>query len=160
MHFTQSGGQYVGGVSYQLVRAAPEEVLATLLDVQRLPDVLPRTQRARLLSSGDGESLVELTQGNSIVEATYSVRLVRDVGSDEIRFWLDPTRAHGVRDVWGYFRVQRFDAGRSLLTVAVALDLGPGLARMFFEEQIQTLVLTTPRRIRDFVEPRALAARD
>jgi carbon monoxide dehydrogenase subunit G len=160
MQFSQDGGQYVGGLSYQVVRAAPEEVLATLLDVRRLPEVLPRTKSARLLSSSDGESVVELTQGNALVDATYSVRLRRDVGSDEIRFWLDPSRAHGVHDVWGYFRVQPFDAGRSLLTVAVALDLGPGFARMFFEQQIQSLVLSTPRRIRDFVEPRALAARD
>lgn len=158
--FVDKGGQYVGGLSYQLVRASPEEVLATLLDVQRLPEVLPRTKSARLISASSDDALVEITQGNSLVEATYSVRLVHDLDAGEIRFWLEPARPHDVHDVWGYFKVHRFDAGRSLLTVGVALDLGPGLARMFFERQIQSLVLGTPRNIRDFVEPRALAARD
>lgn len=160
IEFADHGGRYVGGLSYQLVRATPEEVLATLLDVQRLPEVLPRTKRARLLSALDDEMLVELTQGNSIVDATYTVRLVRNLDAGEIRFWLVPERRHDVRDVWGSFSVRRFDAGRSLLEVGVALDLGPGLARMFFERQIQTLVLGTPRSIRDFVEPRAFATRD
>ena len=36
-------GFYVGGVSYQVVRAAPREVLQALADVRSLPQALPHT---------------------------------------------------------------------------------------------------------------------
>jgi len=156
--FERAGGRYIGGVSYQVLRASPEEVLATLQSVEQLPHALPRTKNARLVAAKGRTAHVELTQGNAFVEATYTVRLVRDRGSDELRFWLDHSRPHDIDDVWGFFRVEHFGRGQSLVTVAVALDLGPGIARMLFEGKVQRLILQTPRHIRDFVEPKAYAA--
>jgi hypothetical protein len=89
---------------------------------------------------------------------TYTVHLEQTQGVDEIRFWLDPTRPHDVRDVWGYFRVSPFPDGRSLVTVAVALDLGPGIKRLLFEDGVERIILRAPDKIRAFVEPRALLA--
>lgn len=155
--FQHHAGRYVGGVSYQLVRASPRAVLSALEDVKQLPRMLPRTQSARRLGRVGRDVRIELTQGNGLVSATYTVRARRVEGRNELRFWLDPSRHHDIDDVWGYFRVQPFDATRSLVTVAVALDLGPGLARMLFEGRIQNVILATPARIRDFIEPRAYA---
>ena len=149
--------RYVGGVAYQLVRASPEEVLATLQSTESLPQALPRTKRARLVTAEGRHARVELVQGTSVAEATYTVHLVRDPVDDELRFWLDHARPHDIADVWGYFRVRRFDRERSLITVAVALDVGPGLVRLFFEDKIQRLILATPRHIKDFVEPKRFA---
>jgi hypothetical protein len=149
--------RYVGGVAYQLVRASPEEVLATLQSTESLPQALPRTKRARLVAAEGRHARVELVQGTSVAEATYTVHLVRDPLKDELRFWLDHARPHDIADVWGYFRVRRFDRERSLITVAVALDVGPGLVRLFFEDKIQRLILATPRHIKEFVEPRRFA---
>jgi len=159
LEFQRHGGKYIGGVSYQLLRASPDEVLATLQSVESLPEALPRTKRARLVESQGREAKVELVQGKGMVEATYTVHLVRVSGRNELRFWLDRNRPHDIDDVWGYFRVERFDDNRSLVTVAVALDVGPGLVRMLFEDRIQALVLSTPRHIKDYVEPRAVATR-
>lgn len=153
----RSASRYVGGVAYQLVRASPEEVLATLQSIESLPRALPRTKRAKLVAAEGRYAQVELVQGTSMVDATYTVHLMRDAERDELRFWLDRARPHDIADVWGYFRVRRFDRDRSLITVAVALDVGPGLVRMFFEQRIQRLILATPRHIKDFVEPRRLA---
>jgi hypothetical protein len=153
----RSSSRYVGGVSYQLVRASPEEVLAALQSIESLPQALPRTKRARLIAAEGRHAQVELVQGTSMVDATYTVHLVRDPVRDELRFWLDRSRPHDIADVWGYFRVRRFDRQRTLVTVAVALDVGPGLVRMLFEERIQRMILATPRHIKDFVEPRGFA---
>jgi Polyketide cyclase / dehydrase and lipid transport len=149
-------GRWVGGVSYQVVSATPGEVMAALGSVRELPRLLPRTKSARLVDAGAHGARVELTQGTSLVEATYTIRLERE-GPDELRFELDPSRPHGIDDVWGYVRVRPFGAGKSLVTVAVALDVGPGLVRMLFEDRIQRVILSTPRRMRDYFEPRALA---
>src|SRR5688572_3975212 len=41
-----AGGSYVGGVSYQVVKATPAEVIRALADVNALPHALPRTLSA------------------------------------------------------------------------------------------------------------------
>jgi len=157
LRFDQAGGRYVGGVSYQVADARPEVVLAALSDVANWPEALPRTKSARLLDSVGGVSRVELVQGSSFLDARYAVMLERAGDGETIRFWLDPSQPHDIRDVWGFFRVQAFPGGRSLITVGAALDLGDGLARALFEDKIAGMLLHAPRKIRAFVEPRALA---
>ena len=155
LSFEQAGGRYVGGVSYQVVDAEPELVLAALSDVANWPDALPRTKSARLLDSVNGLSRVELVQGGSFLDARYTVMLER-ADTETIRFWMDPSEAHDIRDVWGFFRVKALPGGRSLITVGAALDLGDGLPRLF-EDKVASMMLRAPRQIRDFVQPRALA---
>jgi hypothetical protein len=155
LSFEQSGGRYVGGVSYQVVDAEPEVVLAALSDVTNWPDALPRTKSARLVDSANGLSRVELVQGGSFLDARYTVMLER-ADSETIRFWMDPSAPHDIRDVWGFFRVKALPGGRSLITVGAALDLGDGLPRLF-EDKVASMMLRAPRQIRDFVQPRALA---
>jgi hypothetical protein len=157
LRFESAAGRYVGGVSYQIVDARPELVLAALSDVANWPEALPRTKSATLLESKDGLSRVELVQGGSLLEARYAVVLERAEDGETIRFWLDPSRPHDVRDVWGFFRVKALPEGRCLISVGAALDLGDGLARMLFEDRIASMMLRAPRKIRAFVEPRALA---
>ncbi len=155
LRFEHAGGHYVGGVSYQLVEARPELVLAALSDVANWPDALPRTKSARLLDSTDGVSRVELVQGSALVDARYTVVLER-ADAETIRFWLDGAQPHDISDVWGFFRVNAMPGGRCLITVGAALDLGDGLTRLF-EDRIAGMMLRAPRQIRDFVQPRALA---
>jgi hypothetical protein len=157
MRFDTGEGRYVGGISYQIVDARPEAVLAALSDVTNWPEALPKTKSARLLGSANGLSRVELVQGTSLVDARYTVLLERADDGQTIRFWLDPSLPHDIRDVWGSFRVQPLSERRSLITVAAALDLGDGLARLLFEDKIATMMLRAPRKIQAFVEPRALA---
>jgi hypothetical protein len=156
LRFQHDGGRYVGGVSYQVVDARPELVLAALSDVSNWPEALPRTKSARLIESRDGLSRVELVQGSSLVDARYTVVLDR-ADAETIRFWLDPAAPHDIHDVWGFFRVRELPGGRSLITVGAALDLGDGLTRMLFEDKIAGMLLRAPHKIRQFVEPRALA---
>jgi hypothetical protein len=156
MRFQQGEGRYVGGVSYQVVDARPELVLAALSDVRNWPDALPRTKSARLLDSQNGLSRVELVQGGALVDARYTVVLNR-ADPETIRFWLDPSAPHDIHDVWGFFRVRELPGGRSLITVGAALDLGDGIARLLFEDKIASMLLRAPHKIREFVEPRAFA---
>jgi hypothetical protein len=157
LRFESERGRYVGGVSYQVVDARPELVMAALADVSNWPAALPRTKSARLVGSADGVSRIELVQGSSLVDARYTVLLDRSADGETIRFWLDPAEPHDIVDVWGYFRVKPIPGGRSLITVGAALDLGDGLTRLLFEDKIAGMMLRAPSQIRAFVEPRALA---
>jgi hypothetical protein len=151
-------GFYVGGVSYQIVHATPAEVMAALVDVNGLPNVLPRTKRASLVPGTGTPARVDLVQGGGMFEAKYTVHVEQSPERDELRFWMDPSRPHDVKDVWGFFRVRPFGNEHSLVTVAAVLDLGPGIVRALFEDTIQDIILSSPATIKSYVEPRAFAS--
>jgi hypothetical protein len=159
MHFDTDSGSYRGGLSYSLVHAPAEAVLSALSSVETLPQALPHTKSARLIDVRGGVARVELVHGGG---TTYTVRIerTRTTGRAELRFWLDTSRPHDISDVFGYFRVEPFGEGNSLVTVAAALDLGSGLTSLFFSNAVERSVLSTPGRIREFVEPRAVALLD
>jgi len=163
MQFETDGGSYRGGVSYSVVNAPAAAVLSALSNVDTLPQTLPHTKAARLIDVRGGLARVELVHGDG---TTYTVRIERSAprstrfavpGGGELRFWLDPSRPHDISDVFGFFRVEPFADGKSLVTVAAALDLGPGITSLFFSDAVERSVLSTPGRIRVYVEPRALA---
>lgn len=154
MQFETESGSYRGGLSYSLVHAPAAAVLAALSNVDTLPQALPHTKTARLLDVRGGLARVELVHGGG---TTYTVRIQRSSHGSELRFWLDPSQPHDINDVFGFFRVEPFVDGKSLITVGAALDLGSGPTQWFFSDAIVRTVLSTPGQIRNFVEPRALA---
>ena len=147
-------GSYRGGVAYSLVHAPVAAVLAALSNVDTLPQALPHTKSAHLIDVRGTLARVELVHGGG---ATYTVNIERSKDRSELRFWLDPTREHDISDVFGFFRVEPFGPGKSLVTVATLLDIGPGLTRLFFSDAVERALLRAPAHIRNYVEPRALA---
>jgi hypothetical protein len=148
--FERDGARYVGGVAYQVVEAPARVVLEAVGSPALLQRMLPKTKS---VTEVDGAARrLEVRQGNDWVEAKYTVAFEEASSKDEIRFFLDATRPHDPQDLYGFFRVKALGNGRTLVTMGVALDLGPGLVRMLFEKRIQELMLTTPRRVRDVIE--------
>jgi len=153
LSLTGTAGRTVGGIGYQVVSSPPAEVVAALLDVSRLPQMLPNTRSARLVAREGGLAFVELEQGVAPFIARYTIVLQPVPGSDQVRFWLDQRFSHDIEDVFGFFRVEPLGPQRSLLTAAVAVDLGDGLLSSLFERRVQALVLRSVTSIRDFLEP-------
>jgi hypothetical protein len=150
----QGGRRYVGGVTYTVVDASADELEAMLTDVSTYEQILPRTKYAQIVGRDAGDLLVELHQGNMLVEAAYTIRVRKN--GHECRFWLDPHRPHGIEDAWGFFRVEPLaqvtpGTPRALLTYGVLVDVGDGLVRDLFEERIRAVVLTVPQRVREYV---------
>ncbi len=143
--------RWVGGITYTVMDGSAAEVAAVIDNVESLRRVLPKTKRARVVgTTSDGDQLVELVQGNALMEAQYTIRVRRE--PREARFWLDPTRPHGIDDAWGFFRYQPFitstGEARVLLTYGVMVDVGPGIVRDFFEERIRAALLSVPQLVR------------
>lgn len=158
LDFERGDAHYVGGVTAGLVPASPERVLAALRDAAALEEMLPRTKRVSLVDSQGDSRRIELLQGNRLIDATYTVRLTPTDAPGEVRFQMDPSRHHDIDDVYGSFKVQRFDDKRSLVTVSAAVDVGSGLTRMLFGKKVQDIILSTPQVMRDyFARPEASA---
>lgn len=156
LRVVRDGRAYVGGFSYQIVDSSPLEVIGALLDVQRLPQILPRTREARLLSSEGGLSRVELEQGTAPFIARYTIVLER-TRPEELKFWIDPGASNDIRDVFGYFRAEPWHDNRSIVTVAALVDLGGGPFQGLFRDRVQAVVLRSVTGIRDFLEPERVA---
>ena len=153
--FHVAGQTYVGGVAFQIIEAKQDDVLSALLDVNQIPSALPLTHRAKLVSRSSAEDLlVEVVQGNSLVKARYSVRLTK-VAGHAIRFSMDPERPHDIKDARGYFTATPYSDRHTLVTVAVGIDLGHGLARSMLKRHVQKAALSAPAHLRRYVEPRA-----
>lgn len=148
--------RYIGGLTYTIVDATVAETSAILEDVASYRHVLPRTKRVRLVGvEPNGDRLVELVQGTSLVEAEYTLRVRQYPGRREVRFWLEPSRPHEIDDAWGYFRVEPLVGAsgeqRALLTYAVLVDIGPGIVRELFEARVQAALLSVPQLVRRYV---------
>lgn len=149
---TRGDHSYVGGVTYTVLDATPEELDAIIDDVGAWQRVLPRTKSAVKVGERGGDALVELRQGSSVFETSYTIRVHKDPATRTVRFWMDPTRPHGIDDAWGFFRVTPLaESGRVLFTFAVLLDMGDGLGRALFEERIQAATLALPQRVRGYL---------
>jgi hypothetical protein len=161
LDFERGDAHYVGGVTTGLVPASPERVLAAIRDASALEEMLPRTKQVSLVDAQGDTRRLELRQGNKLIDATYTVRLTATGSPGEIRFQMDPSRHHDIDDVYGYFKVERFDDTRSLVTVAAAVDVGSGLTTMLFGKKVQDIILSTPQVMRDYFarpEPSARAS--
>jgi hypothetical protein len=164
--------RYVGGTTYTIIDASKPELEALFGDMKAYQQLLPRTKQARLVGVNDNDFFVELRQGNSLLETSYTIRVQRDstpVSASSAawadaprsgepgtiyRFWLDRSKPHGIEDAWGYFRLEPLPDGpagpRVLLTYGILVDIGPGLVRELFEERLRQLALTVPQLMRRY----------
>ncbi len=148
--------RYVGGVTYTIVEASPEELSATFDDVSAYEELLPRTKSAtRVKGPGDGV-FIELSQGNNVATATYTIQVRRYPRENTVRFWLEPSLPHAIDDAWGFFRTEALPPApdgtpRTLLTYAILVDVGAGLVRTFYEERLRAAMLSVPQLVRQYV---------
>lgn len=148
--------RFVGGLTYTIIEATPDELLGLVDDVAAWRNVLPRTKSARALGRRGADTFVELSQGNALFSASYTLRLRKNERDHTVRFWMDPDRPHAIDDAWGFFRAEAMapaDDGtpRTLLTFGVLVDMGPGLARALYEERMRAAMLGVPQLVRRYV---------
>jgi len=150
VQFVRGSSKYVGGTASVLVTATPERVLQSIQEPDALLAMLPQTKRVTLVDADSSTRRLELLQGNSIIDATYTVKLAPASVPGELTFQLDRTRHHDIDDVYGYFKVEAFDDKRSLITVAAAVDVGSDFTNLLFGKRVQDVILSTPYAMRDY----------
>lgn len=151
-----SDRRLVGGLTYTLVDATPDELMTVLEDVANWKNLLPKTKSATVVESKGLDTFVELTQGTSLASAKYTIHLRHAPRDHTVRFWLDPSRPHAIEDAWGFFRAQEAPPAadgspRTLLTFGILVDTGPGLVRSFYEERLRSTMMGIPQVVRQYV---------
>lgn len=141
--------RYVGGLSYLIVDARVDGLAPILSNVDTWRRILPSTRSARRVGEMGGDTLVEVTHGSALVQATYTMRVHRD--DHEVRFWMAPQRRHDIEDAWGFLRAEPLADGRTLVVYGIMIDMGPGVLRDLFEGTVRDLALSVPERVRAFL---------
>ena len=158
-----TSGHYVGGVSYTVVDGPSVAITALCEDASAWRTFLPHVTGVRVVERRGDDLFVEITQGNALVDATYTLHVHLDEQLGEARFWMVRGRPHDLGDAWGYFRFTPIDVAtaatsehagtpaRTLVTVGVLVDVGDGWMRGLVEPKVQSAVLGVAGRVRDYV---------
>ena len=140
----------VGGVTYTILDASVAELVPLFDDEAAYREILPRTKDAKVVRDGAVRH-VAMRTGNAMVEGVYTL-FMRQASPTELRFWLDRRAPHDLEDAYGYFRFTALAPGhdgrpRTLLTYAIAIDIGAGILRDLFEERVRAASLTLPQAL-------------
>jgi hypothetical protein len=158
--FELGDSRYVGGVAYVVIQAPMKDVADVLTDVSAYTKIFPLTAEAKEAGRRGGDRLITLKHWTRFATASYTVHVRRE-SQGVVRFWMDASFPHDIKDCWGYFRLQPLSKAKTLVTYGAALDLGDGLTRMLFESLIQGHAMRTPELLRRYVEskPRSVPGR-
>lgn len=146
-------GDYFGGVSYLVIPASVDAVMAVLTDARAYTRIFPMTIEAKITGNAGPDTTVFLRQGGKRGSAAYSL-LVRRESPGLLRFWLDPKQPHDIADCWGYFRLVPWGPRASLVSYGALVRLDFGLIRLLFSEKIRSLALQTPALVKRYMAAR------
>lgn len=150
---TIDGAEWLGGTSFRVIDRPMADVWTALGDVATYPYMLPATEEARLEHVESGARIVRVRQSSMGVDARYSLRLVTDANTHEIRFELDTRRPHDIEGARGFIEVRPFPGhpDRTLVTWAVRVRL-PGAIVAMFRDTLQLWLMRVPSTLKDYLE--------
>lgn len=149
---TEGGFHYVGGTSWQRVRAPLARVWRVVQDVDRYPRLIPGVDRARLIERRGNRRLIHLRHRYALVTASYFAWVRADRASHTLHFELDRSRPHDVRAGRGLLTVEPYRGG-SIVTWAVRADVGGGMLGGMLEPLLHEWILKVPWCVRGVLEP-------
>ncbi len=150
----ERGGSYIGGTSYQYVRAPREAVWDAIVDASNYPRLIPGVDRAEVVQDRGSRRIMLLRHSYLFVRASYYAAVRIDRSEWTIHFELDPSRPHDVRDGRGFITVDRFRRHESIVTWGVMADVGSGIITGVFAPVIHDWILRVPWCVRGLVEAR------
>jgi carbon monoxide dehydrogenase subunit G len=152
---TLNARPYLAALSYSGVSRPKAEVFRIMSTPEELPKALPVTRDTKFVNNN---SQMYVVQGTFLIHGSYTLHWVVDEATGLVRFWLDPKLPHDITDVVGFFRVEEQAPGRSLLTVAVAVDIGDSPVAGMFKGKIHDYLSRPARYVARYIQRHAPAA--
>jgi hypothetical protein len=150
------GTKYLAAVSYGVLGTSCERSAHLWTDPgKHLAKALPATRDVELVEHTGQRTRLRVTHGNALVQGSWSATYRVSDDGNTARFWLDDKAPRDVKDVFGYFRLSPWGEHGCLVTAALAVDPGDGLASMF-RTVIHSYLVRTAARIQRYVRKQHL----
>lgn len=140
----EGSGSYIGGTSFQRVRASREEIWDEIVDVRNYTRLIPGVEEARWVVNNGDRRVVYLRHSYSFVSAAYHANVRIDHEAYTIRFDLDRTRPRDIVDGRGYITVDTYRRTESIVTWGVLADVGSTIVTGVFAPVIYDWILRVP----------------
>jgi hypothetical protein len=154
---TKGTAHLIGGLSWQVVDASVEEVWRAMANVAAYPKFLPAVSEARVVEtmSPAGASSTRqrlfVRHETPFLDTSYYVLTRTDPATHTFAFRLDRTRPAAMTDAWGELRVSPYESGKSVVSLAIMADLGPGLVARLVRSQVHEWMLRIPEQLQHYV---------
>src|SRR5262249_20639507 len=149
---------FLGGMSWQLIDARPDAVLAALNDAKAYQKFLPAAEEVRLMASNGPVESLFVQHRLGFVSGSYWIRVAHDNPQGLVRFRLDRTHPSSIRDAWGEIRVSPYGADKTIVSLVIMADLGEGLFVGLVRSNIHTWMLRVPELLKKHIESHRSAA--
>jgi Polyketide cyclase / dehydrase and lipid transport len=149
---TLRGAHLIGGMSWQVIDAPPDDVFRELTDVRAYPHFLPAVEEARLLDVNGPNLSVFIHHRLGFVSASYRVRAVVDAAHRTLRFRMDHEHPSSIRDAWGELHVSAYGNHQSVASLAILADLGEGMLLGLVRSNVHEWMLRVPQQLKRHVE--------
>jgi ribosome-associated toxin RatA of RatAB toxin-antitoxin module len=149
---TLGRARVLGGMSWQVIDAAPARVWQVLCDAHAYPHFLPAVEEAVLVESSGAKQSIFIRHRLGFITASYWVRAVLEPARGRLAFKLDHEHPSSIRDAWGELRVTPFQNQQSVVSLAIMADLGEGLFVGLARSNIHEWMLRIPEQLKRYVE--------
>jgi hypothetical protein len=155
----RDGLRLIGGTSWQLVDAPPEQVFRALCDTSRYARMLPAVTGSSLLHEQPGYHRVRLEHKKGPIGISYEVGARFYQERLDVTFALESAPYGLPKAAWGFFSVRPYGTRQTLLAYGVMTDPGDGLVLSFVRSSVHEWLLRVPRQVKFYVESREARAR-
>jgi carbon monoxide dehydrogenase subunit G len=143
---------YVGGMSWQRVRAPRDRVWETILDTRLYARLIPGVDRAEVLERRENRRVMYMRHTYLFVSVGYHANVRIDPDSYTIEFDLDRSRPHDIRDGRGFITLDTYGSDETIVTWGVRADVGSGILTGVFSAVIDDWILRVPYCVRGQME--------
>lgn len=148
----EGGSHLFGGASWQRVRAPIERVWQTVVDPRAYVRLIPSLDQVRVVEERGDTRVVYMHHSYAIASTSYHAVMRLDHERHEMRFDLDRSRPHDVREGRGFLALSSY-RGDTIVAWGMLADVGAGVVQQVFGPFLNQWLLLPPRCLRDEVEP-------
>jgi hypothetical protein len=148
----EGGSHLFGGASWQRVRAPIDRVWQTVIDPSAYVRLIPSLDQVRVVEERGDTRVVYMHHSYAIASTSYHAIMRADHERHELRFDLDRSRPHDVREGRGFLALSSY-RGDTIVAWGMLADVGAGMVQQVFGPFLNQWLLLPPRCVRDEVEP-------
>lgn len=136
--------QLIGGTSYLIIDASPDEVWRAVRDAPNFHRMLPQAHTTEVLAQSDEHARVRLSHSYGPMATSYVLDLRYLNETRVMMFRLNERYAGGMEAGWGFIRIGSQSNGKTLVSFGAMVDIGQRLGTNLVKSQIHEWLLKVP----------------